>query len=295
MSDKKKVVIALGFFDSVHKGHRAVIGAAKEKALTTGSSLAVFSFAENLKHALGFCDTVVYDSEERRIILKELGVEEILFAPVSEDFLSLTKTEFLDYINSVYDITAYACGDDYTFGKFGEGDVRFLREYAKSHGQDVTVCKDVTFGGEKISTTKIKKLLTDGDVVSANELLGRKYSVTGTVFEDRKVGSKLGFPTVNIKIGMEKTRLKDGVYAGEVFIGEKKYRAIINYGARPTFGLDDKLIEAHIVDFSGTLYGKRLTVFFSAYMRGIKKFDCADDLVGRLKSDLEEIRSGIYD
>ncbi len=295
MLDKKNVVIALGFFDSVHKGHRAVIATAKKKAEDLGVLTAVFSFAKNLKKALGYAETTVYSTQERRSILKGLGVEEILFAPVTKKFLSLSKEKFLDYLNNIYNVKAYVCGTDYTFGKGGLGNVEFLRRYAKSRGQEVVVCEDVFYDGEKISTTRIKKLLTDGKVDIANKLLDRRYSVTGKVFEDRKVGSKLGFPTVNIEIDAEKTCLKDGVYAGGVTINGKSYRSIINYGARPTFDLNKKLVEAHIVDFSGMLYGKQLTVYFNHFMREIIKFQSQDALVLQLKEDLELIRSGIYD
>lgn len=295
MSDKKSVCIALGFFDSVHKGHRAVISTAKRIAKQLKVATAVFSFAENLKKALGKDDKTVYSAKERKKILKAMGVDEIYFAPVTEEFLSMDKESFLKFLDELFDVKGYVCGKDYTFGKFGAGNVEYLKEYAESHDRKVFVCDDIVSGGEKISTTRIKKLLSVGFVKQANELLGRRYSVSGKVFEDRKVGHKLGFPTVNIKIEADKACLKNGVYAGGLKIDKKDYRAIINFGARPTFGLAEKLIEAHIVDFDGLLYGKNLTIYFDDFMRDIVKFDNPEELKDRLERDLQEIRSGKYD
>lgn len=295
MSDKKTVVIALGFFDSVHKGHRAVIGTAGRLASGLGAETAIFSFSENLKKALGKEEKIVYTSSERRKILTDMGVKEIYFAPASKEFLSMDKEEFLDFLSGLYDVKGYVCGKDYTFGRFGEGDADYLINYAREHGRLAVICDDVEEYGKKISTTEIKKLLAEGKLREANELLGERYSITGTVFEDRKIGHKLGFPTVNIKIDPDKARLKDGVYAGRVKIDDKNYRAIINYGARPTFGLDGKLVEAHIVEFDGMLYGNELTISFDDFMRSIVKFENADELKDRLEQDLREIRSGKYD
>lgn len=295
MSDKKTVVIALGYFDSVHKGHRAVIGTAKSLAEEYGCLTAVFSFKKSPKKVLGISNKTVYSTVERKSILKDFGVDEVFYAPVTKKFLSLTADEFLKFLNDKYNVKAYVCGNDYTFGHKGAGNVQALKSFANNHGQKVVVCEDVLLYGKKISTTRIKNLLASGDIRTANALLGRNYTITGKVFQDRKVGQKIGFPTVNIKIDVDKSCLKDGVYAGGVSVKGKSYRALINYGARPTFSLVEKLIEAHIVDFSGCLYGENLTIRFDEYMRDIVKFNDAYELTDRLNKDLQEIRSGKYD
>ena len=289
MSDKSKktVVIALGYFDSVHIGHRAVIGKAKRLAEKTGCEAAVFTFRGNLKAVLyGKDEKAVYTVSERRRCLKETGVNEIYFAPISRRFLDKSPEKFLEFLSSRYDIRGYVCGKDYRFGKNGAGDVKYLERYALERGQKVIVEDDFIFHGEKVSTTRIKGLLKDGKIEEAGKLLGGSYFVTGKVFEDRKVGRTLGFPTVNIKADPDKIKLKDGVYAGHITIKGKYYKTVINYGARPTFDLSAKLIEAHIVDFSGGLYGKRITLFFDFYIRDIQKFESPNELSERLKKDV---------
>ena len=126
-------------------------------------------------------------------------------------------------------------------------------------------------------------------------MLGRSYSITGKVFEDRKVGRKLGFPTVNVKIDREKFKLLCAVYKGRVNLGGIDYDAVINYGARPTFDLDNALIEAHIVDYNGDLYGREITIYFEDFMRKIKKFSSIDELQEQLREDVREVKEGKYD
>ncbi len=295
MSDRK-TVIALGYFDSVHKGHRLVMQKARELADKDNSNLAVFTFKGNLKKAVvGDDEKYVYSYREREDIIKEMGVDEVYFAPVNKEFLSLDRNEFLELINQKYDISCYFSGEDYKFGFKGLGDKEFLSDYAESHGQRYVVCQTENYLNDKISTTRIKECLKNGDIKNANQMLGRSYSVTGKVFEDRKVGRKLGFPTVNIALEKDKFQLKGGVYKGWVNLDGKEYKAIINYGARPTYDLDNKLIEAHIVDFNGDLYGKVITLYFDAFMRDIKKFQSEAELTKQLSEDLRAVKGGRYD
>ncbi len=295
MSDKK-TVIALGYFDSVHMGHRKVMQKAREKAQSLGANLAVFTFNGNLRAAVkGEREKSVYTPYEREQILKELGVKEVYFAPVTKEFLDLSRLEFLDLINEKYDIACYVSGEDYRFGKDGAGDKDFLSEYAKNKGQDYVVCPTEKYRGDKISTTRIKVALFNGMIKEAGEMLGRSYSVTGVVFEDRKVGRKLGFPTVNIKIDREKFKLFNAVYKGRVTFDGVEYKTVINYGARPTYELGEKLIEAHIVGFNGNLYGKEITVYFDKLIRGIKRFSSEEELKIQLEKDVEGVKEGKYD
>lgn len=289
-------VIALGYFDSVHTGHQHVIKTAKEYADAHGAKLVVFTFKGNLKAMLlDKDDKCVYMPNEREKFIKELGADEIYFAPVDFNFLSLSARAFLNKINKKYQIICYVSGKDYRFGKFGKGSVEDLKAFADKNDQEYIVVNDFNYGDLKVSTTAIKKLLLSGDINGANVLLGRKYSITGKVYGDRKVGSKIGFPTVNVKVEKDKFKIKDGVYAGSINVDGKDYKALINYGARPTFDLTEKVLEAHIVDFNGDLYGKEITLCFNDRIRDIKKFDCAEGLIKQLNEDLRLIKEKDYD
>jgi len=298
MSDKilKPTVIALGYFDSVHEGHKKVIREARSYADEHGYTLTVFTFEGNLKATLnGTDDKCVYLPKEREKFLRELGADDIYFAPVDFNFLSTGKLAFLNKLNRKYRIKCYVSGLDYRFGKFGKGDISDIERYALAHDQDRIVVDTFEFDGEKVSTTQIKSLLSAGDIKKANFLLGRNYSVTGEVFKDRNLGAKLGFPTANIKLDKDKFRIKDGVYSGLIKLDGKDYRAIINYGARPTFALSDKLVETHVIGFNGDLYGREITVEFLSRMRDVKKFSSEMELARQLQDDLRAVEEGKYD
>ena len=289
---RKKVIIALGHFDSVHLGHRTVIKTAVDTAKATGVLPAVFMFYGDLKGSIKKSNTrPVYSLEKRIDLIKSLGIDEFYIAPVSEEFLSYSASDFLDLLNDKFEILGYVSGDDYRFGKNATGDVEFLKEYAKNKGQKTYVVKEQTANGLRISTTLIKEHLITGNVKMANALLGQNYAISGNVIEGRKVGRNLGFPTVNVAIDNETLNLKSGVYQGATTIDNKTYKAIINYGARPTYSLDEKLIEAHIIDFTGDLYGKKITLEFTDYLRDVIAFSSELDLKNQLKLDMQRVKN----
>lgn len=293
MLDKEKTptVLALGYFDSVHVGHRKVIQKAKEYAVLHGAMLTVVTFGGNLRAVLsGETDKTVYLTKERETLLKQAGADKVYFAPVSANFLSKGKLAYLNMLNKKYNVICYVCGNDYRFGKGGKGTTQDIINYAKKRNQQSIVLDIEEDCGKKISTSYIKELLTSGNVKKANQLLGIPYFVTGKVFEDRKVGRDLGFPTLNVKIDSEKHSLKNGVYSGHVYIDGKKHKAIINYGCRPTFDLCEKLVEAHVLDFNGNLYGKEVKLYFDEFMRDIQKFLSAYELKNQLQKDLKAIK-----
>lgn len=289
-------VIALGFFDSVHSGHKKVIQSAREIADKNGLTLTVFTFLGNVKAVLNKTnDKCVYLPKEREKLLKDLGADQVFFAPVTKEFLSQDRITFLDWLNQEYDIKYYVSGKDYTFGALGQGNVQVLSDYAKEHSQEYVVVDTHTLFNQKVSTSLIKKCLQNGDIVKANALLGRNYSVSGIVEMDRQVGSKMGFPTANVNIDSQKFALKNGVYLGRVKLDGRTYFSIVNYGARPTFNLDKTLIEAHIMGFNGDIYGQNIVIEFLDYIRDIKKFSSLNQLKEQLEKDLEFVKGKRYD
>ena len=296
MLDKQKTVIALGCFDSVHLGHQKVIKTAKKYADENGLTLTVFTFSGNLKAIINNSEEKnVYLLREREVLLKNLGADEIYFAPVSKEFLSTDKKVFLDKLNADFNIECYVSGVDFTFGAFGKGDVNYLTDYAQAHNQNHIVVQTLNMFDEKISTTLIKEYLKNGDIVKANALLGRSFSVCGQVFKDRQVGKTLGFPTANVKLDKDKICVKHGVYVGKTKVDDKEYLSIINCGARPTFNLNESVIETHLIDFDGDLYKKQIEICFLEYLRDIKKFEDKDQLIKQLSFDIEKAKGKKYD
>ncbi len=284
-------VVALGYFDSVHLGHRKVIESAQALAKELSATTTVLTFDGNLRATLSRrADKYVYSVKERTAIFKEMGVDDVFVQSVDFNFLSMGKLAFLNWLNKKLDIKGYVCGEDYKFGKFAKGNLEDLSRYAATNSQALKVVDTLSEDGKKVSTSRIKILLSAGDIVGANALLGRPFSITGKVVKDRGVGTALGFPTANLKLEKHKQPLHEGVYAGHVFLEDKKFDAIINFGSRPTFGGTETVIEAHIAGFDGDLYDKEITLFFDAYLREIRKFFSEEDLKKQLAIDLASIK-----
>ena len=293
MSDNKKTVMALGYFDSVHKGHRLVIQTARELANKLNANCVVFTFKGNLKQLVDAKDgTFVYSDEERGLMYKDLGADDVCFAPVNYEFLSMGKLAFLNMLNREYEVIGYVCGNDYSFGKHKSGSIKDLKNYASKRSQEVVVVDSVNFNDEKISTTLVKKHLREGNLELVKEFLGHNYSITSTVVNGRGVGKDLGFPTANVLVDEGRVKLKRGVYEGKVFLDEKCYNAVVNYGIKPTFNLTEISCEAFLIDFKGDLYGKKVRVEFVRYIREEVRFSSREELISQIKKDVLEVQNG---
>lgn len=288
--EKTTCVMALGYFDSVHIGHKKVIAEARAVAEKLGVKTGVFTFGGDLAARFHKTGGMVFTLAEREKLLAAAGADFVYAAACDEAFLSLDKSEFLAFLLKKFDVRAFVCGFDYTFGKGGAGDAAFLRDFAEEKNIAVKIVPEMRSEGVKVSTTEIKKRLAAGDVEGANALLGNPYFVTGSVVKERGVGHKIGFPTVNLYPAAEKFPLKNAVYGGHAYVNGVRYLAIVNYGARPTFGLSAPLTEAHLIGFDGDLYGEQIAVYFDFFLRKIKKFNGVDELKKQLETDTQRTK-----
>lgn len=280
-SFKEEIVLGLGFFDSLHLGHKAIIDAAKVSASSRGALTALFTFDEG----------GVFTFDERVKKAERLGVDVVVYARFDENFKKITPDRFVSSLIKHFKIAEFICGFDYTYGSGAKGNAESLTRASKMRGIPCSVVGEVTRSGKKISTSEIKALLKAGDVAMANELLGEPYSVSGVVVHGREVGRGIGFPTANINFPQGKATIAEGVYASYAYIDGVRYGGITNYGSRPTYGLDGVLTETYFDGFSGDLYGRELTVYFTDFLRPVVRFDGASALADALKKDLEKIRN----
>lgn len=285
-----EVCVALGFFDSIHIGHSAIINRAKEVANTYKVKSAVFTFENDIDSIIKGNKGLVLTYEERLKKLSKLSIDTVISTIFTKEFSNLSAIEFFNLLTKNINVKAIVCGRDYRFGNKGVGDVALLKSLCKEKSITVEIVDDVILDNERVSTTRIKNLLLLGDIKTANVLLGESYSISGEVVHGREVGRQMGFPTANVIIPSEKAKLKLGVYKTHVIIDGKRYNGITNYGARPTFNLDDVLTETYIDGYVGDLYGQSATVYFDDFIRDCVKFDTVDGLICQLKNDLEKIR-----
>lgn len=274
----KPTAILLGGFDGLHIGHKQLLSRAKSFGCPVGV-MSIFG---------GKAGESLFSEEERADIFRRAGADFAFFLPFDK-IKDMSAEAFLGILQTEYMPKAFICGDDFRFGYKAQG----TPETLKTVGQVcVEVHKQVQINGEKVSATMIKRLLKDGEIEKANEVLGETFFLIGEVFQDRGVGKTLGFPTANIRYPKEKFPLKQGVYQTRAWVGDKAYDAITNYGTRPTFDNKDVLTETYIDGFAGDLYGEKCKVEFVRFLRDVQKFESAERLRAQLQTDIRRVKIG---
>jgi len=279
---KTPIVLALGFFDGAHLGHREVFSVAK--SMCKKEKFAVFTFGGKLfKNASGN----IYTLKEKKLIFKSLGANYVMVAKWDSNLYNMSPQHFLLNLVQNHNVKGIVCGTDFTFGKNAEGNVAFLKEFCTQHDIIFREVNLKTHNNRQISTTLIKEYLINGKIKEANYLLGDNYFVLGKVLHGRGDGSKSVFPTANVVISKEKLKIKSGVYATRLKVDGKYYNALTNYGTCPTFNFKNFIIESHVLDFSNDIYNKDIKIEFLDYLRDIKKFNSAEELKNQIKKDME--------
>ena len=275
----EKSVLCLGFFDGVHIGHQSMI----EKAKNEGYKVSVLTFDEAPAYVLGRIKenhylTSVSDKAE---ILEGLGVDYLYIMDFTRETADLTKDEFINKVIRPLNPAKLFCGEDYSFGVRGEGDPFYL-----SLMFDVEVIETKLDNGKKVSARDISRLIENGNIETANRLLGRPFRLNGLVVEGKHNGRKFDFPTANLKLDYPYAFPKSGVYFGYAYVDDEKYKGIICVGTHPTImPLSKPIIEVHIIDFDGIIYGKDIFVELMLYHRDVKTFESVDALKEQLKRD----------
>ena len=286
--------LAMGVFDGLHLGHQSVIKAAVRGAEISGGAPGVLTFDPHPIQILSpeNAPRRIFSSlEQKEILLSALGVEVLLVLRFDEVMARQTADTFAKSLLSVPDLRQVVAGEDWKFGQGRQGTMAFLQGRGMDYNVSVEPIPAVMWQGERISSTRLRRALRAGNLSSVREMLGRPYSVMGTIVRGEQVGRELGAPTANIQIGDEQFP-PDGVYAVSARIdGESREReAVANLGIRPTVGGTQHLLEVHLLDFEGNLYGRTLEIFFGKMIRGEKKFQGLAELQKQIQLDIEEAR-----
>lgn len=284
-------VAAIGNFDGVHRGHRGVIKRAQALAQRLGRPCAVVTFephpsdfflGQGTIFRLAPCDT-------KAVVLSRLGVQGMIVLKFDQTLAALPADSFVrDVLVGRLGLSAVVAGYDFHFGKDRLGTPDFLAEAGRRYGLEVEIVApilaDESGSIAAVSSTAIRQALELGDVERAANLLGHPYFVIGEVIHGDKRGAGLGFPTANLRLDPS-NRLRHGIYAVEVRIGEARYGGVASFGRRPTFDNGPPLLEVFIFDFSGDLYGQRIEVDFRSFIRDEEKFSSIEELKAQMKQD----------
>lgn len=286
--ERKKTAVALGLFDGVHLGHRAVIDAALAQR-ENGLTATVFTFEpECVLRKSGGSSGYIYTRTEKEILLREqIGVDDIV-SPPFEQLCSLSGEKFTREVLSGQLNAAYVCcGDDFRFGRNAACGARELTDYGRRYGFAVEVVSPVEYGGSAVSSSRIRELLQSGDITAANELLGSAYFINATVTDGNHIGRTIDFPTINQEFAEGQLVPRYGVYSTHANVGGRVLPSVTNVGVKPTVGgVDRPLAETHIIGYSGDLYGKNVDVCFSGFIRPERKFGSLDELKAQIAADI---------
>lgn len=283
--------VALGFFDGVHLGHRAVISACC--AGREGDTAAVLTFRESPAAVLGCgAPPMLTDNSRKAQLISEIGADAVIFT----DFAAIRDLSPDAFVRLILRDRLRArrvfCGHNYRFGKGGAGDVGALIRLCADEGIEAAEVAPVTSGGEPVSSTRIRALITDGEIKDANRMLGYAYAIGGGVASGNRIGTTLGFPTVNLPIGEGLCVPRFGVYASRVTVDGKVYRGATNIGVHPTVGENDRpLCETFLIDYpGGDLYGSSASCELLDFIRPERRFDTPAELRVQVERDICLIR-----
>lgn len=297
-----RTVVALGMFDGVHRGHRALLSRAAEIAHEKGDTAVAFTYDNHPRELFSGSFPYLCTREQRETLIRETGCDRVDSIPFDAAFASMAPETFIDWLDARYEggVSAIVAGYDYRFGAKAAGDTTLLRTLCNSRGIDLAVIDEVKVDGETCASTRIRELLRAGDAERAERMLGRPYALSGTVVHAKALGRRFDCPTANLDAGVQ-ILPKDGVYATVLCFAGKQYPAVTNVGTNPTVGGRARTVETHAIGESLDLYGKRIEVAFLKRLRDERKFDSKDLLFQQIGKDAEiakkvceERKKGVY-
>jgi riboflavin kinase/FMN adenylyltransferase len=292
----KNAVITIGNFDGVHIGHQALFHEAIEKAEAIGGTSVAMTFEPHPLRVLKQNNhpPLITLYEQKSELIERTGIDVLICVPFTLEFAALTAEQFVrDLLVQKIGITAIVVGQDYSFGKNREGNIDLLKSYGPKYGFEVIVAgwiKSPRALAQRISSTKIRELVTDGRMEQAEKMLGRNYQIRGKVVTGRDRGGKLlGIPTANINLHDELCP-KTGIYAVTVECEGNQHRGVANIGYSPTFEDHEFTVEVHILDFNDNIYNKKIRVNFLKRIRDEIKFSNISELIDQIKRDIAAAR-----
>jgi riboflavin kinase/FMN adenylyltransferase len=289
-------VIALGFFDGVHRGHGALLRRAVERAAQLDAVPAAFTFDRPPKEVVtGQTVFLINSAEDRRELMSRLyGVERVIVAPFDRAMMTMNWESFIeDLLVRQYGAVHLVAGHDYRFGYKNEGNPDKLRAKCAQLGLGCDIIPRVEHDGITVSSTYIRTLVERGDVERAAEFLGHRHCMSQTVTHGRRIGHLIGIPTINLSVPCHVSVPCHGVYISRVHLPDgASYPGVTNVGTRPTVSTDGTVsVETYLLDYDGDLYAQRVRVDFCRRLRDERRFDSLDELKAQIHRDIEAARA----
>jgi riboflavin kinase/FMN adenylyltransferase len=288
----RPLVLAIGFFDGMHLGHREILRTLL-RLRRPGYRAAVLSFRNHPSTFLrpDKVPPLLGTVEERVNLLASTGIDELFLVPFDEHVARIAARAFCtDVIAGILGAKALVVGENFRFGAGRAGDATLARETLAAYDVAVVAVPPLLDGEERISSTRVRAAVLRGDMETANRLLGESYAVRGRVVVGEGRGHDLDFPTANLAVPPEKTLPGDGVYVVSARYDGRDYRGLVSIGTNPTFDGRTRTVEAWLLDFQGTIYGEELTLRDFRFLREQRKFDSAEALLAQMREDATHVR-----
>lgn len=286
-----KTIYALGFFDGVHLGHQALLKACRELAAQLACRPGVVTFLGHPDELVaGTKMALINTPQDRRRLLQYYGMETVVELPFDQALMNLPWQDFYQMLRTRYGAAGLVCGEDFRFGFRGQGNAELLKEVCAADGILCTVIPQQTLNGTIVSSTHIRRLLSQGDIEEAERFLGHQHIFTGTVVKGQQLGRRLGTPTANLSLPEELLCLPFGVYICRAKAQGIDCPAVTNIGTRPTVEGKSVTVEPWLLDYDADLYGKELTLEFYRYLRPERKFPSLAELRAEILKNGEQTR-----
>ncbi|MFX0549063.1 bifunctional riboflavin kinase/FAD synthetase [Hathewaya histolytica] len=279
--------IALGSFDGIHRGHLNLVRKTVKLARENNCKSMIYTFKN---HPMSIINKdkmpkLIQNNEEKVEILRQQGIDILNFVQFSKEYMKIKAKEFVEKLVKCYNVKGIVVGFNYKFGYKNEGNIELLKILSKKYNFQVFICEPIEYEGNLISSTNIRNLISNGKVDRARILLSRPFAIEGTVVEGKKLGRKLGFPTINLRFNENKILPKTGVYYTAVKYSNRIFKGITDVGYNPTVNGKVLSIETYILDFNKEIYGEDVIVYFLERIRDEEKFDSLNELIQVLKKD----------
>jgi riboflavin kinase/FMN adenylyltransferase len=286
--------LAIGVFDGVHRGHQAVISTSADHAATSNGTPVVVTFDPHPEKVLRpqAAPHLLSATQHKIALIRALGVEHLLIITFDKQFAATEPEDFVQkLVIHSKPLREICVGHEWSFGKNRRGNLDLLKKLGAKFNFDVVGIPPVKINGAVVSSTAIRQAIEKGDLAKAAEMLGREYTILGTVTRGDNLGKKIGFPTANLSAHSEQFP-PNGVYVAEARIDGELYRGVINLGIRPTVssGKSERVLEIHLFDFNRDIYGDEVEVRFLKFLRPEKKLANLDALVQQIRQDVERAR-----
>ena len=286
-----QTIYALGFFDGVHLGHRALLNECRRLARETGREAGAVTFdAHPDALVFGTAPVLINTPADRERLLRR-SLDRVITLPFDEKMRTMPWRDFLDMLRKDHNAAGFVCGADFRFGHRGSGSASALENYCREAGLPCCVVPDQILEGVRVSSTYIRQQLEDGHMATAVKFLGHPHILSGVVVHGKALGRTLGIPTANLRLEEGLAVPKFGVYACSCLIDGVRYPAVTNLGTRPTVEGSSITVEPWILDYSGDLYGRRIILEFHYFLRPEKKFPSLEALKEEIKRNADETRA----